>query len=61
MKNTIKEDLLDIVGLLQDGPRPWEHIPEQERNFDAGVSLTEAPLRIKSRVKLEGTWYNIME
>ena len=58
---TIKEDLIDILGLLQDGPTPWEHIPEQERNFDAGVSMTEAPLRIKSRVKLDGTWFNIVE
>ena len=61
MKNTIKEDLIDIMGLLQDGPRPWEHVPEQERNFDAGVSMTHAPLRIKSRVKLDGTWFNIVE
>ena len=61
MKNTIKEDLIDILGLLQDGPRPWEHVPEQERNFNAGVSMTQAPLRIKSRVKLDGTWFNIVE
>ena len=58
---TIKEDLIDIVGLLQDGPRACEHVPEQERNFDAGVSMTQAPLRIKSRVKLDGTWFNIVE
>ena len=61
MKNTIKEDLLDIVALLHDGPRPWEHIPEQERNFDAGVSLTEAPLKIKERIKLDGQWFNVVE
>jgi hypothetical protein len=58
---TIKEDLIDIVGLLHDGPRPWEHIPEQEANFDAGVSLTQTPLRIKSRIKLDDTWFNIVE
>ena len=58
---TIKEDLIDIVGLLHDGPTPWEHIPEQEKNFDAGVSLTHAPLRIKSRLKLDVTWFNIVE
>ena len=58
---TIKEDLIDIVGLLHDGPTPWEHIPEQEANFDAGVSVTHAPLRIKSRVKLDGQWFNIVE
>ena len=58
---TIKEDLIDIVGLLHDGPTPWEHIPEQEKNFDAGVFMTDTPLRIKSRVKLDGTWYNIVE
>jgi len=61
---TIKEELTgitDIVSLLHDGPRPWEHVPEQERNFDAGVSLTEAPLRIKSRIKLDDTWFNIVE
>ena len=61
MKNTIKEDLLDIVGLLHDGPRPWEHVPEQERNFDAGVSLTQAPLKIKERIKLDGQWFNVVE
>ena len=48
---TIREDLLDIVSLLQDGPRPWEHVPEQEANFDAGVSMTQTPLRIKERIK----------
>ena len=58
---TIKEDLLDIVGLLHDGPRPWEHVPEQERNFDAGISMTSAPLRIKKRVKIDGQWFNIVE
>ena len=58
---TIKEDLIDIVSLLHDGPTPWEHIPEQEKNFDAGVSMTQAPLLIKSRVKLDGTWFNIVE
>ena len=61
MQNSIKEDLLDIVGLLQDGPRPWEHVPEQERNFDAGVALTQAPLRIKERIKLDGQWFNVVE
>ena len=61
MKNTIKEDLIDIVGLLRDGPPLHEFIPEQERNFDAGVSMTQTPLRIKSRVKLDGTWFNIVE
>ena len=58
---TIKEDLIDILGLLQDGPTPWEHIPEQEANFDAGVSMTQAPLRIKERIKLDGKWFNVVE
>ena len=58
---TIKEDLLDIVSLLQDGPRPWEHIPEQERNFDAGVSMEREPLRKKGTVQLDGKWYDIVE
>ena len=58
---TIKEDLIDILGLLQDGPTPWEHVPEQEKNFDAGVSMTQAPLRIKERIKLDGKWFNIVE
>ena len=58
---TIKEDLIDIVGLLHDGPTPWEHIPEQEANFDAGVSMTQAPLRIKERIKLDGKWFNVVE
>ena len=61
MKNTIKEDLIDIMGLLQDGPRPWEHVPEQERNFDAGVSMTQDPLRKKGRVQLDGKWFDIVE
>ena len=61
MKNTIKEDLIDIVGLLHDGPTPWERVPEQERNFDAGISMTRPPLRKKGKVKLDGTWYNIVE
>ena len=61
---TIKEELTgitDIVSLLHDGPRPWEHVPEQERNFDAGVILTENPLRKKGTVQLDGKWYDIME
>ena len=58
---TIRQDLLDIVALLQDGPRPWEHVPEQERNFDAGVSMTQAPLKIKERIKLDGQWFNVVE
>ena len=59
--NTIREDLLDIVELLREGPRPWEHIPEQEANFDAGVSMTQTPLRIKERIKLDGKWFNVVE
>ena len=58
---TIEEDLIDIVGLLHDGPRLWEHVPEQERNFDAGVSMTQAPLRKKGRVEIDGQWFNIVE
>ncbi len=58
---TIKEDLIDILGLLQDGPTPWEHVPEQEKNFDAGVSMTQAPLRKKGTVQLDGKWYDIVE
>ena len=57
----IKEDLLDIVELLREGARPWEHIPEQERNFDAGVSVTQPPLRIKQRIKLDGKGFNVVE
>ena len=57
----IRKDLLDIVALLQDGPTPWEHVPEQERNFDAGVSLTQTPLKIKERIKLDGQWFNVVE
>ena len=57
----IKQDLLDIVELLREGARPWEHIPEQERNFDAGVSMTQAPLRKKGTVQLDGKWYDIVE
>jgi hypothetical protein len=58
---TIKEELIDIVGLLHDGPRPWEHIPEQEANFDAGVSMEREPLRKKGTVQLDGKWYDIVE
>ena len=61
---TIKEELIgitDIVSLLHDGPTPWEHVPEQERNFDAGVALTQTPLKIKERVKLDGQWFNVVE
>ena len=57
----IKEDLLDIVELLREGARPWEHVPEQEANFDAGVSMTQTPLRIKERIKLDGKWFNVVE
>ena len=58
---TIKEDLIDIVELLREGPPVHGFVPEQEANFDAGVFMTDTPLRIKSRVKLDGTWFNIVE
>ena len=57
----IKQDLLDIVELLREGARPWEHVPEQEANFDAGISMTQSPLRKKGTVQLDGKWYDIVE
>ncbi len=57
----IRQDLLDIVDLLREGADPWEHVPEQEQNFDAGISVEREPLRIKERIKLDGTWFNVVE
>ena len=57
----IRQDLLDIVELLREGPRPYEFVPEQEMNFDAGVSMEREPLRKKGTVQLDGKWYDIVE
>ncbi len=58
---TIKEDLLDIVELLREGPPVHGFVPEQERNFDAGISMTKTPLRKTGTVELDGKRYNIVE
>tara|TARA_Y100000310_G_C20272365_1_gene618622 strand:- start:200 stop:382 length:183 start_codon:yes stop_codon:yes gene_type:complete len=58
---TIREDLIDIVELLREGPPVHEFIPEQERFFDAGISVSQEPLRKKGEVVLDGKKYNIVE
>lgn len=58
---TIKEDLIDIVALLRGEGSEYEFVPEQERNFDAGITATQEPLRKKGEVFLDGKQYNIVE
>ena len=56
---TIKEDLVDIVGLLRDSPVGHGRMWEQEINFDAGY--TPSPNEWKNvRVEwIDGKRYNV--
>ena len=56
---TIKEDLLDIVELLRDGPPEHNFVPEQEVYFDAGYTPPQTEWKIVKEEWIEGKKYYV--
>ena len=56
---TIKEDLLDIVGLLRDGPVRHGPMYEQEINFDAGYTPPQTEWKTVKVEWIDGKKYNV--
>ena len=56
---TIKEDLVDIVGLLRDGPVRYSRMYEQEINFDAGYTPASHEWKIVKEEWIDGKKYNV--
>ena len=56
---TIKEDLVDIVGLLRDGPVGHSRMFEQEINFDAGHTPARHEWKIVREEWIDGKRYNV--
>ena len=56
---TIKEDLLDIVGLLRDGPVMYSPMYEQEINFDAGHTPSRDEWKIVKKEVIDGKTYYV--
>ena len=56
---TIKEDLVDIVGLLRDGPIESNFVPEQELYFDAGYTPPQTTWKICKEEWIDGKLYKV--
>ena len=56
---TIKEDLLDIVDLLREGPPEHNFVPEQEVYFDAGYTPPQTTWKICKEEWIDGKKYNV--
>ena len=56
---TIKEDLVDIVGLLRDSPVGHGRMWEQEINFDAGHTPSRHEWKIVKEEWIDGKRYNV--
>ena len=56
---TIKEDLLDIVELLREGPIETNFVPEQELYFDAGYTPPQTTWKICKVEWINGKKYNV--
>jgi len=56
---TIKEDLLDIVGLLRDGPVGHSRMWEQEINFDAGHTPSRDEWKTVKKEVIDGKTYYV--
>ena len=56
---TIREDLLDIVELLRDGPPEHNFVPEQEVYFDAGYTPPQTEWKIVKEEWIEGKKYYV--
>ena len=56
---TIKEDLVDIVGLLRDGPVRYSRMYEQEINFDAGHTPSRDEWKTEKKEVIDGKTYYV--
>ena len=56
---TIKEDLIDIVELLREGPVGHGRMYEQEINFDAGHTPSPTEWKTVKREWIEGKLYYV--
>ena len=56
---TIKEDLVDIVELLREGPVGHGGMFEQEINFDAGHTPARHEWKIVREEWIDGKRYNV--
>ena len=56
---TIKEDLVDIVGLLRDGPVRYSRMYEQEINFDAGHTPSRDEWKTVKKEVIDGKTYYV--
>ena len=56
---TIKEDLIDIAGLLRDGPVGQSRLWEQEINFDAGYTPSREEWKIVKEEWIDGKHYTV--
>ena len=56
---TIKEDLIDIAGLLSTGPVGHSRMWEQEINFDAGYTPPQTEWKIVKKEVIEGKTYYV--
>ena len=56
---TIKEDLVDIVGLLRDGPVGHGRMWEQEVNFDAGHTPSRDEWKSVKKEVINGKLYYV--
>ena len=58
MKNIKSIDLSELIRPGDHGPT---YVPEQERNFDAGFTPTDTPLKFIRKEKINGKWYSVMQ
>ena len=56
---TIKEDLIDIAGLLRDVPVGHNRLWEQEINFDAGYTPPQTEFKTVKVEWIDGKKYNV--
>jgi len=52
---------IDLSELIRPGNHGPQYVPEQERNFDAGFTPTDAPLKFIRKEKIDGKWYSVMQ
>jgi len=54
LNEQLKIPRTDIVDAIRRGSSPHEYIPEQERNFEAGITPTETAYKCRGEVMIEG-------
>ena len=59
MKNLIDAETTDLVELLRNGPVGHNHIPEQERNFDAGYTPSQYEPKFLREEWIDGKKYRV--